>query len=410
MKILVLNAGSSSFKLAIYDITSIPPKKPQDPIWEGDVDWSQNKNAPLLHASLSNGIFIEQTLNLNKPSDILNCLLKTTTDGTTKCLNSLSDIDIIGHRVVHGGNSLNQPIPISPKVKTSIRNQFPLAPLHNPDNLKGIEILEKLLPSTPQIAVFDTAFHSTIPPAASTYPGPYSWKEQGIKRYGFHGISHEYCSQRCADILKRDLQTLKIVNCHLGNGSSLAAIDKGKCIDTTMGFTPLEGLMMGTRCGSVDPGILLFLQQEKKISAKELFHSLNFESGLKGISGSTADMRDIMKLCSQGNARAKLAYDMYVHYLIRNLGSMIAVLGGIDALVFTAGIGENVPQIRQEACQALQQMGVVLDPEKNSHAKGDTIISSKNSKVHVLVIKTEEDWSIACSCWNLAKTYKLLAK
>lgn len=410
MKTLVLNAGSSSYKLAIYHIEENPSNSSKEPIWHGYADLGQNKNSIKIHASLDNGIFVEHTSAINKPHDVLNHLLNTTISGTTKCLNFLSDIDVVGHRVVHGGSAFQQPILISNDVKIAIAKLLPLAPLHIPSNLQGIEIIEKLLPSTPQVAVFDTAFHCTIPPAACTYAGPYAWSEQGIKRYGFHGISHKYCAERCAEILKRDPRTLKIVNCHLGSGSSLAAIDKGKCIDTTMGFTPLEGMMMGTRCGSIDPGIPLFLQQEKKISTKDMFNILNFESGLKGISGTSADMRDIIRLAEQGNARSKLAYDMYVHSLKRNLGAMIAVLGGVDAVVFTAGIGENVPQIREDACRALQQFGLILDTEKNEKVRNDEIISSKNSLVNVLVIQTKEDWSIANSCWNIARQYQLAQK
>lgn len=403
MKILVLNAGSSSYKLAIYNFKNAPTKDPTNPIWEGSVTWGLKKNSYLINASLENGTFVGFPATFPKPSDALKVLLNTATNGTTKCLQALSKIDIVGHRVVHGGNSFLQPTLITPKVKKAIKKLFPLAPLHNPDNLKGIEIIEKLLPTTPQVAVFDTAFHHSLPQAASTYAGPYSWSEQGIKRYGFHGISHKYCSERCADLLQCDLNTLKIVTCHLGNGASLAAIDKGICIDTTMGFTPLDGLMMGTRCGSIDPGILLYLIQEKKLSAKHLFHTLNYESGLKGISGSTSDMRNILKLASKGNARAKLAYEMFILSLKRNLGAMIAVLGGVDAIVFTAGIGENAPQIRIDTCNAFQHMGLILDDKKNTQTNSDRLISSKNSRIHVLVVHTKEDWSIARSCWLLAQ-------
>lgn len=403
MKILVLNAGSSSYKLAIYQINDSLPDKAQDPIWYGLFDWGRGTEAAFLHAHLENGVFVEKNIDASKSNEGLKLLLDTALNGTTKCINALSEINIVGHRVVHGGHDFQRPIFITPAVKKGIAKLFPLAPLHNPDNLKGIEIIEKLMPATPQVAVFDTAFYNTLSTAASTYAGPYSWGEQGIMRYGFHGISHKYCAHRCAQLLNRDLNSLKIVSCHLGNGSSLTAIDKGKGLDTTMGFTPLDGLMMGTRCGAIDPGILLFLLQERKLAVKELFHLLNYESGLKGISGLSGDMREIMRLSSQGHARSKLAYEMYVHYLKRNLGAMIAVLGGIDAIIFTAGIGENVPQIRQEACEALQQMGLILDVEKNKQTHDDGVISTKKSKVYALVIQTKEDWSIACSCWDLAK-------
>lgn len=399
MKILVLNSGSSSYKLAIYQFESLPHIF-QNPLWSGHLDWGQDKNSAHLEASLSNGVFIEKKLSAVNHSENLKELLDTTWNGSTKCINALSDIDVVGHRIVHGGDIFHQPVLISADVKKSIAKLFPIAPLHNPRNLEGVEIIEKQIPGILQIAVFDTAFHNTLPPSASTYAGPYAWKELGIKRYGFHGISHKYCAERCAELLKCDLHTLKIISCHLGNGASLTAIEQGKSVDTTMGFTPLEGLMMGTRCGSIDPGILLFLEKEKRFSPKELDHTLNFESGLKGISGISGDMREIMRLSAEGNARAKLAYDMYVHSLKRNLGSMAAVLGDVNAVIFTAGIGENVPQIRQEACTALRQQGLVLDIEKNNRCRSDEVISAKRSDIYVLVIQTKEDWSIARTCWS----------
>jgi len=369
-----------SYKLSIYEFLHNPLEESRDPLWSSSYNF--NDSSPQDH--------IENLKNL----------LHTATENHS--INSLSDIDIVGHRVVHGGTAFERPVFITADVKKTITNLIPLAPLHNPANLEGIDLLEKMLPNTPQVAVFDTAFHSTIPEKASTYAGPYSWKEEGIKRYGFHGISHEYCASRAALLLKFNIGRMKMVTCHLGNGCSLAAIDRGYCIDTTMGFTPLEGLMMGTRCGSIDPGILLYLENQKKQKASDLFHTLNFESGLKGISGISSDMRDIMSSASKRDRRAKLALDMYIHSLRRNMGSMINVLGGIDTLVFTAGIGENSPKIRHEACQHLSYIGLELDNEKNnSPCHEDSIISSTNSKIHVLVIHTKEDWSIACSSWKL---------
>jgi acetate kinase len=369
MKILVLNSGSSSYKFALYDVHQAHLSEPQPPIWSTTYEWKKSQSID------------DHKNEIRSRLDLMPI--------------PLSSVDVVGHRIVHGGSKFEHPTVVTAAVKQAIRQLFTLAPLHNPQNLEGIEILESLIPKIPQVAVFDTAFHATLSPTASTYPGPYSWLELGIKRYGFHGISYEYCSARCAALLKKE--NMKIVCCHLGNGASIAAIDNGKSVDTTMGFTPLEGLMMGSRCGSIDPAILLFLQQHHGQSAEDLFQILNKDSGLKGISGVSSDMRDIIQLCSEGNSRAILSYDMYIHSLKRNIGAMAAVLGGLDALVFTAGIGENVPSIRQAACHGLQQLGITLDENKNLELQADAIISSPESAVQVLVIATQEDWCIACT-------------
>lgn len=373
MHILVLNAGSSSYKLALYSIKKPSFDTPLKPIWSCDLD--------------SIG---------HKAKSTIKKLLDEMVSGVA--LDSLESIDVVGHRVVHGGSEFVKPVIITPKVKESIKSLFPLAPLHNPANLAGIEIIESLMPKTPQVAVFDTAFHSTLSEAANTYPGPYKWKELGIKRYGFHGINHHYCMLRCAKMLKKDVHDLRIITCHLGNGSSLAAIQNGKCIDTTMGFTPLDGMMMGTRPGALDPGIAIYLEQKKRQSAEALFHELNFDSGLKGISGITSDMREILKEKRKRNARATLAYDMYVHSLRRNIGAMAGVLEEVNVLIFTAGIGENAHDVRREGCRALN---LKINEEKNRMVDGDAILSLKKSKVAVLVIKAEEDWCIACECMKL---------
>jgi len=249
------------------------------------------------------------------------------------------------------------------------------------------------MPNIPQVGVFDTSFHTTIPDYANTYPGPYLWKELGIKRFGFHGINYEYCSARCSVLLKKD--EFKTVCCHLGNGSSIAAIDHTHSIDTSMGFTPLEGLMMGSRCGSIDPGIILFLEQQYHQSPEEIFKTLNYESGLKGISGSSNDMRDIIDLCSKNDPRAKLSFEMYVYSVKRNIGAMIGILNGFNTLIFTAGIGENSALIRQKVCQGLQHVGVIIDEQKNLSCSGDKLISSGCSSIDILVVKAQEDWCIA---------------
>jgi acetate kinase len=320
---------------------------------------------------------------------------------------------------VHGGEKYRQSTWIDAEVKTEIDRLSAFAPIHNPANLAGINVIEHILGADiPQVAVFDTAFHANLPPAAYTYPGAYEWLNQGIRRYGFHGISHQYCAQRAAQILGRDLRSLKLITCHLGNGCSLAAIRDGYSIDTTMGFTPLEGLMMGTRSGSIDPGIFIHLMRHSGCTVDELDRLLNHNSGLLGISGISNDLRQITKAMSERDERAKLAFDLFVHRLRSNIGAMLASLGGVDALVFTAGIGENSAVIRSAACEGFEFLGLSLakpppcgiDPSKNNAAPirasaqanaNDLDISHPDSKVRVLVIHTEEDWAIAQECHRM---------
>jgi len=291
---------------------------------------------------------------------------------------------------------------INPTVKAAIDRLSALAPNHNPANLEGIELMETLMGDVPQVAVFDTAFHSQIPDVAAIYPGPYSWRDQGIRRYGFHGISHQYCTQRAAQILNRSVDKLRLIICHLGNGGSLSAVKGGRSIDTTMGFTPLEGLMMGTRSGSVDPGILIYLMRQGK-SADEIDQLLNRASGLLGISGVSHDLREIGEAISQGNQRAQLAQDMYIHRLKSCIGSMLMSLEGADVIVFTAGIGEHASQIRTAVCEGMAFLGVALDPVANEQHPVDQDIAIANSSMRVLVIKTQEDWAIAQACERLVR-------
>jgi acetate kinase len=328
-------------------------------------------------------------------------MLYTLSRGTTKVIGELSEIDVVGHRVVHGGQSYRHSMMITEEVKQAIASLSNLAPAHNPAALEGIEAIEKSLPNVPQVAVFDTGFHATLPDAAAIYPGPYEWVEQGIRRYGFHGISHQYCSYRAAQILGQDLASLRIISCHLGNGSSLAAIENGRSIDTTMGFTPLDGLMMGSRCGSLDPGIIVHLMRQYDYSAERLDYVLNKASGLRGISGVSSDLREVMEAITQGNYRAQLAWDIFVHRLKANIGSMLASLGGLDVLIFTAGIGEKSAGIRQAAAEAFGFLGLKIDPQKNQSNPVDEDISTPDSTVRVLVIHTQEDWAIVQECWQL---------
>jgi acetate kinase len=292
---------------------------------------------------------------------------------------------------------------LTSEVKSGIANVSAFAPLHNRAELEGIEVIEKLLGPVPQVAVFDTGFHRRIPQAAAVYPGPYQWFESGIHRYGFHGINHQYCAARAAQLLRRDLSSLKLVTCHLGNGCSLAAIQEGHSIDTTMGFTPLEGLMMGTRSGSVDPGILTYLMRQGWLQAQEIDDVLNKESGLLGISGISEDMREILASMKQGHSRAKLAFDIYVHRLQAGIGAMVAVLGGIDVLVFSAGVGENSAEVRDAACKQLVFLGLKLDDASNAQHPSDRDVAAPDSSVRVLIIRAQEDWAIARECWHLMR-------
>jgi acetate kinase len=311
--------------------------------------------------------------------------------GETRAISGPSDIDVVGHRVVHGGPHYFEPSVVTAEVKAAIESVSVFAPLHNRSELEGMDIVTKLLGSVPQVAVFDTGFHRKMPLSAATYPGPYDWFEKGIRRYGFHGINHQYCGQRTAQLLGKNLHSLKLVTCHLGNGCSLAATREGRCVDTTMGFTPLEGLMMGTRSGSVDPSILTYLMRQRQCSGEQLDEVLNQKSGLLGISGISSDMREILAASKNGHERAELALEMYVHRLRSGIGAMIAVLGGVDALVFTAGVGENSPEVRAAVCDNFAFLDLRLDLEKNRHSPLDEDISAPDATVRVLVIHAEED-------------------
>ncbi len=401
MKILVLNAGSSSQKSCLYEITGDMPSSPLAPMWSGKVDWSHHQGVAEIKVETATGEKLTEEIATDSQSQVMARLLNTMTESSTKVINQLSEIDVVGHRVVHGGKNYRQSVVITPFVKDAIANLASLAPAHNPVNLAGIEAVEKLLGDVTQVAVFDTAFHGNIPDAAAIYPGPYEWLEQDIIRYGFHGISHQYCAQRAADLLGKDLQSLRLINCHLGNGCSLAAIKNGCSVDTTMGFTPLDGLMMGTRSGSVDPGILIYLLRQGNYTVEQLDNVLNKASGLSGISGISSDMRQIKAAISQGSDRAQLAFDIYVHRLRSSIGAMLSSLQGLDALIFTAGVGENTPEIRQAACEAFEFIGIKIDSSKNNNKPVDRDIAQTDSTVRVLVIHTQEDWQIARECYKL---------
>lgn len=361
MKILVLNRGSSSFKCCIYRLDSFP-KQLIFPIWSDTLEWK----------------------NVEGSSENLRAIFSTLS------------FDCIGHRIVHGGHIYKKSVLIDSRVKQEIGKLSELAPLHNSSELEGIELLEELFPNIPQIAVFDTAFHSTLPHSATIYPGPYQWFEEGFQRYGFHGISYQYCSKRAVDLLGYSIKNMVI--CHLGSGASLCALKEGKSVDTTMGFTPLEGLMMDTRSGSIDPGLLLYLLKKK--TAAQLAQELYEKSGLLGISGISSDMREILQQAELENPRAKLALDVYLHRLVSFIGAMIASLGGIDVLVFTGGIGEHSPIIRQKCCERLSFLGIQL-LETSKISTQDTLLSDSRSPVKVLLIHTQEALEIARECWEI---------
>lgn len=310
---------------------------------------------------------------------------------------------MVGHRVVHGGQQYVQPIVVTPAVKAGIARLSDFAPLHNPAAVEMMDLIQAKLASVPQVAVFDTAFHAQLPLPAATYPGPYDWIDQGIRRYGFHGINHQYCAERAARILGKDLISLRLIVCHLGNGCSLAAIERGHSVETTMGFTPVEGLMMGTRSGSVDAGILTYLMRRDSVRADDIDQMLNKESGLLGISGVSGDMRQVLAARSARNPRAMLAFDIYVHRLIYYIGATAAILGGLDVLVFTAGVGENSAEVRAGACEKVGFLGVKIDPEKNSllSSDQDRDIALPESQARILIIRAQEDWAIARACLRI---------
>ncbi len=404
MNILVLNAGSSSLKASLYQLnTADLPTNPAMPLWTGQVDRHSDQTVTL-KATTANGRSRHTTTTAANYSTDLQNLLASLWQGETQVIANITEVDIVGHRVVHGGLQYHQPILIDEQVQAEIDRLSVFAPLHNPVNLMSIQAIKALAPNLPQIAVFDTAFHGNLPEVSYVYPLPYEWLGQGIRKYGFHGISHQYCADRAAHLLNRDLKDLRLISCHLGNGCSLAAIKSGICIDTTMGFTPLDGLMMGTRCGSIDPGIILHLLREKKYTVEELDHALNFESGLLGVSGVSNDLREIDRAIELGNTRAKLALDLYVHLLAAKIAALLPELGGVDALIFTAGVGENHAGIRMAVVAKLAFLGVEIDSVLNtSEVNGDLDLATPTSSVRILRIRTQEEWQIAKACWQYLK-------
>jgi acetate kinase len=402
VKVLVLNSGSSSQKSSLFDFGASLPDSPPAPLWEGKLEW-QGERA-ILEVKKSGGIIQKEELIVTAREKATAHLLDALTSGKTRVLSNESEIAVVGHRIVNGGQEYTQPTIVTPELKAAIQRMAVFAPLHNRVELEGIRLIEEKFGTIPQVAVFDTAFHSSLPPSAFVYPGPYEWFAQGIRRFGFHGINHQYCAERTAQLLGKSSSSLKIVSCHLGNGCSVAAIQYGESIDTSMGFTPLDGLMMGTRSGSVDPGILTYLMRSQNLSGETLDDLLNKKSGLLGISGISGDMRQIVSSMNQGNDRAKLAFDIFVHRLQASIGGMVAALGGLDALIFTAGIGENSAEVRQAACANFGFLGLQLDLTKNASPQSGQDISTTASAVRVLVVRAQEDWAIARETWQLTST------
>lgn len=388
MKVLVINSGSSSLKYQVLEIDSEKCliKGLVERIGEDESDIEQ-KNGEKEYQVVA---------KIKDHEEALKEALKLILDPEFGCLKDLSEIDAVGHRVVHGGEKFFSSVLINEDVIKAIEENSDLAPLHNPPNLMGIKASQKVLPKVPQVAVFDTSFHHTMPEKAYMYGLPYElYQKHKIRRYGFHGTSHRYVSKKASQMLGEDIKNLKIITAHLGNGASLAAIDKGKVVDTSMGFTPLEGLMMGTRSGDVDPGIIIFLLRSG-YSIDEVDDLLNKKSGVLGLSEISNDMRDIRKGIKEGNKKAKLAYDVYVYKLAKYIGSYVTILKGLDALVFTAGVGENDNDVRKDVCDYLEIFGVKIDEEKNNELnRKEGIISTEDSKVKVLVVKTDEELMIA---------------
>ena len=383
-KILVCNAGSSSFKFSFFDAED------EVLLAEGGIDWLRKPTRLLFRQA--DRPEIREDLKLEKHADAVVRILEYLQAGQSAALDSLEDLRAVGHRIVHGGNRYSSAVLITAEVKRTIEELTELAPLHNPASLDGITAVEQALPKVPQVAAFDTAFHASLSEAARTYPVPKKWtREWGIRRYGFHGLSHSYCTGQAAKMLGRP--SLRLVIAHLGNGASLSAVRDGICIDTSMGFTPMEGLMMATRSGTIDPGIVIYLLRHKGLDVNTLDEALNYESGLLGISGTSSDLRQLLSELPH-NRDARLAVDVYVHRIVQTVGAMAATLGGIDALVFTAGVGEGSSEIRKRVCEKLKYLGLELDPAANETCKPDADIGTPASKARILIIATREDLTI----------------
>lgn len=398
MKVLVLNCGSSSIKYKLYDMTT------KEVMAQGGIEKLGLPDS-FLKFTLADGS--KKIIEKNMPEHTVGVelILEVLTNTEYGCIKSLEEIDAVGHRLVHGGEKFNTSVVITPEVIKQMEACTDLAPLHNPANLKGVAAITKILPNVPQVGVFDTAFHQTMPAHAYMYALPYEYYEKyGVRRYGFHGTSHRYVSRRACEFLGLDYENTKIITAHIGGGGSITAIKNGKSIDTSMGLTPVEGLMMGTRCGDVDLGAMTYLMEKEGLDAAGVNAVINKKSGVMGVSGVSSDMRDIEAAIAAGNERAKLALDMFEYRLLKYIGAYTAALNGVDVLVFTGGIGENQMQTRDYICRGLEYLGVKYDAELNSKTRGEEIeISTPDSKVRVVVIPTDEELTIASDTVALVK-------
>ncbi|HUX61352.1 MAG TPA: acetate kinase [Ignavibacteriaceae bacterium] len=400
MKILVLNCGSSSIKYQFIDT------KEKVALAKGVVERIGMSSAVLSH-SRYDGDGIKIVGEILDHTIAIEYVLGVMLSKNHGVIDDKEDIEAVGHRVVHGGETFSDSVLITDEVMQALQDNIELAPLHNPPNIKGIQAVKRILPNVPQCAVFDTAFHTKMPPKAFLYGIPYElYKKHKIRKYGFHGTSHSYVAHKAAEVLGKDIKELKIVTAHLGNGCSMSAVQNGVSVDTTMGFTPLEGLIMGTRSGDADPSLILYIMGKEGLSLSEAGTLLNKHSGLIGISGVSSDMRELVAAVKEGNKRAKYAFDIFCYRIKKYLGSYAAAMGGLDAFVFTGGIGENSSEVRAEVCADLEFLGIELDEEKNN--SGAEIISKSSSKIPVLRIPTNEELVIAIDTGRIVEGLKHL--
>ncbi len=398
MKILVLNCGSSSIKYKLFEMTE------KKVLAQGGIEKIGLKGS-FLKLTLPNGEKVILEKDIHEHTAGVEFILSTLTSEKYGALKSLNELDAVGHRMVHGGERFSESVLLNKEVLDAFTACNDLAPLHNPANLKGVNAVSTLLPNLPQVGVFDTAFHQTMPDYAYMYAIPYElYEKYGVRRYGFHGTSHRYVSKRACEFLGIDPVGTKMITCHVGNGGSVSAIQDGKCVDTSMGLTPLEGLMMGTRSGDIDGGAVTFIMEKEGLNATGVSNLLNKKSGVLGVSGVSSDMRELSAAADEGNKRAILAQKMYFYRLRKYIGSYAAALGGVNVIVFTGGVGENDGLAREVACDGLEFMGVKLDKELNKKIHGDeAVISTADSKVKVVVIPTDEELMIATDTLNILK-------
>ncbi len=389
MKVIVMNCGSSSLKFKLYDLEKI-----NTIIAEGVIEEIGKEKSKFSFKTKNLKEKIEKDIKAEDHTAAVDAVAKALVDPKTGIFKDKIEVDAVGHRVVHGGEKFSKSALITKGVKEVIEGCFEIAPLHNPPNMAGIEACEKIFPGVPQVAVFDTAFHQTMSKKAYIYGLPYELYERyHVRKYGFHGTSHEYVSRRAAELLKTDIKKLKMVTCHLGNGASITAVDGGQSVDTSMGFTPLEGLVMGTRTGDMDPAVVTFLMKKEHLSPDEMDNLLNKKSGLKGISGVSNDLREIMEAAAHENSRAQFAIDIFCYRITKYIGAYAAAMGGLNAVVFTGGIGENAADIRKKVLEPLKFMGIAIDDNKNKSKEKEKIIS--RGKIKVMVVPTNEELMIA---------------